>query len=118
MAIADLQERKTRGFRRLRFAHNSERVRHATRNGPQHTRAAPGHAFQDLAAADAVAIVAHCKPPLAAFNAARENRCDGTALLLKRPMNSRHLMGFSLAENHLHQSLIRSLNEGYAPHRS
>jgi hypothetical protein len=74
MAIADLQERKTRGFRRrLRFAHNSEGVRHTTRNGPKHTRAAPGHAFQDLAAADAVAILkfAHCKPPLAAFNAAR-----------------------------------------------
>jgi hypothetical protein len=41
-----------------------------------------------------------------------------TALLLKKPMNSRHLMGFSLAENHRHQSLIRSSNERYAPHRS
>jgi hypothetical protein len=30
-------------------------------------------------------------------------------------MNSRHFMGFSLAENHLHQSLIRSSNERYAP---
>jgi hypothetical protein len=38
-----------------------------------------------------------------------------TALLLKRPMNSRHFMGFSLAENHLHQSLIRSSDERYAP---
>src|SRR5262249_16108928 len=42
-----------------------------------------------------------------------------TTVLPKSLMNSRRLMGFSpLAENHLHESLIRSSGGSYAPHRS
>src|SRR5215469_14842394 len=57
MAVADLQERQATGFRRLRLAHDAERVRHAASNRPQHAGAAPGHAFQHLAAADAVLMI-------------------------------------------------------------
>jgi hypothetical protein len=56
MAVADLQEGKTTAVRGLRFAHNSERVRHAAGNGPQHARATPSHAFENLAPADAVLL--------------------------------------------------------------
>src|SRR5215469_10493099 len=57
MAVADLQERKTAALRGLRLAHNSERVRDAAGNGPEHAGATPGHAFQDLAPVDAVSLV-------------------------------------------------------------
>src|SRR5215469_12685598 len=57
MAVADLQERKAAALRGLRLAHNSERVRDAAGNGPEHARATPGHAFQDLASVEAVSLV-------------------------------------------------------------
>src|SRR5215469_9522587 len=65
MAVADLQERQATGFRRLRLAHDAERVRHTARNRPQHTRATPSHAFQHLAPAKAVSMVefTHCESP-------------------------------------------------------
>src|SRR5215469_6213401 len=57
MAIADLQEGKTAALGRLRFTHYSERVRHAAGNAPQHASAAPGHALQNFAPADAVSLI-------------------------------------------------------------
>ena len=55
MAVADLQE----GERRpppcgMRLADQAERARHAARDRPEHAGAGPGHAFQHLAAAQAV----------------------------------------------------------------
>src|SRR5215469_18697496 len=80
MAVADLQERQATGFRRLRLAHDAERVRHTARNRPQHTRATPSHAFQHLAPAKAVSMVefTHCESPLSRWFPA------GTATRLAR----------------------------------
>ena len=57
MAVADLQEGKATALRGLGLAHDPERVRHAAGNGPQHARATPGHAFQNLAPVDDVSLV-------------------------------------------------------------
>ena len=65
VAVADLQERQSARVGRLCLAHDAERVRHAARDCPQDAGAAPGHAFQHLAAADAVPMIefTHCESP-------------------------------------------------------
>ena len=63
MAVTDLQERQPLGVRRQRLVDQAERVRHPAADGPQHSRTHPGHAFQHLAAADAVIVVCHRRLP-------------------------------------------------------
>src|SRR5262249_8266208 len=69
MAVADLQEGEAGGLRHG-LADKAERGRHAARHRPQDAGSGPGHAFQHLATADAVAVVrtivilrAHESPP-------------------------------------------------------
>jgi hypothetical protein len=57
MAVADLQEGEPARARGLCFADDSKRVWYPARDGPQHARARPSHAFQDLAPADAVIVM-------------------------------------------------------------
>jgi len=68
MAVADLQEGEPFRFGRLRRTDQSQRARHAARNGPEHAGAGPGHAFKDAAAAYSVpvivvVVIAHDKSP-------------------------------------------------------
>jgi len=53
MAVAHLQKREARRLGRQSLADQSDRVRHAAADGPQHPGARPNHAFEYLAAAEA-----------------------------------------------------------------
>src|SRR5215470_14214756 len=55
MAVADLQECQASRALCHRFVDDAERARHTARYGPQHSGSSPGHAFKDLATADAAA---------------------------------------------------------------
>src|SRR5215475_16075256 len=67
MAVADLQECQASGALRHRFVDDAERARHTARYRPQHSGSSPGHAFKDLATADAEAslliVVIHGDSP-------------------------------------------------------
>src|SRR5215470_9148131 len=67
MAVADLQECQAPGVLCHRFVDDAERARHTARYGPQHSGSSPGHAFKDLATADAAAslliVVIHWVSP-------------------------------------------------------
>jgi hypothetical protein len=67
MAVADLQERQPSYILCHRFVDNAERARHAARYRPQDPGSSPGHAFKDLATADAAAslliVVTHGVSP-------------------------------------------------------
>ena len=56
MTIADLQEGQLARLGRQRSVDNAERARHAAGNRPKHPRTRPRHAFQHLAAVEAVAV--------------------------------------------------------------
>src|ERR1700722_12370024 len=64
MAVADLQEGEALGLLRRRLAHDAQRTRHAAGNGPQHSRADPGHAFENFASVNAIVAIAHCRSPM------------------------------------------------------
>src|SRR5215467_3454200 len=55
MAVADLQECQVPGALCHRFVDDAERARHAARYRPQDSGSSPGHAFKDLATAEAAA---------------------------------------------------------------
>jgi len=57
MAVADLQEGQSTRFGSRRLADNPHRMRHAACDCPQDASTGPGHAFQDLAPADAVPVI-------------------------------------------------------------
>ena len=61
MAVADLQEGEAGGalLGGLRIAEQIQRFWHAARDGPEHARARPDHAFQCVAPVDAVVVVSH-----------------------------------------------------------
>src|SRR5262245_50691850 len=65
--VADLQECQVFGVLCHRFVDDAERARHAARYRPQDPGSSPGHAFKNLATADAAAslliVVTHGVSP-------------------------------------------------------
>ena len=92
--------RKVRPLGSLRhgLADEAERARHAAGDGPQHAGAGPGHAFQHLAAADAVMFLPvnlvwvgfHDRSPVAI--AAYEDQIRATGYLFPAESDQRHSM--------------------------